>query len=265
MKSTARRGCALLAPSGNRVELFYQTQITAVLIAFARIGTALMFMPGFGEMRIPGRHRLALGMILSLGLMPAIPVTPPDQGITLALLLAREALIGLYIGVGARIVFSALQALGAVISNVSSLSNALAAGDTGYEGSTAVTSLLTMAGVALIFVTDTHHIMLRGLFASYEVIPAGWLPLGDLAGQIARLATRSLYIAALIGAPFFVLAILLNLGLGLANRVMQGMPVFFVAGPAMIFLGLGLLLLAAPAMLMQFSAIFADFFTTLGR
>ena len=245
------------------MELIVQTQITAVLIAFARIGTALIFLPGFGEMRIPGRHRLALGLILSLGLMPAIPVTPPDHSAELALLLAREALIGLYIGLGARILFSALQALGAFIANVTSLSSALAAGDTGYEGSTAITSLLTMAGIALLFATDGHHLILRGLFLSYEIIPPGWLPLSDLVGQIARLVARSFYIAVLMGAPFFLLAIILNLGLGLANRVMPSMPVFFVAGPVNIALGLGLLLLASPAILAWFSDDFARFFLEL--
>ena len=247
------------------MELFFQTQVTAVLIAFARIGTALMFLPGLGEMRIPARHRLALGVILSLGLIPAIPVTPPDQTAQLALLLAREGLIGLYIGVGARILFSALQALGAFIANVTSLSSALAAGDTGYEGSTAITSLLTMAGIALLFATDAHHLMLRGLFHSYELIPPGWLPLGDLAGQVARLVARSFYIAALMGAPFFLLAVLLNLGLGLANRVMPSMPVFFVAGPVNIALGLGLLMLIAPAILVWFSDDFGSFFLELRR
>lgn len=245
------------------MELLVQTQIAAVLIAFARIGTALIFLPGLGEMRIPGRHRLALGLILSLGLMPAIPVTPPEQTAQLALLLAREALIGLYIGAGARILFAALQALGAFIANVTSLSSALAAGDTGYEGSTAITSLLTMAGLALLFATDSHHLMLRGLFLSYELIPAGWLPLSDLTGQIARLVARSFYIAALMGAPFFLLAVVLNLGLGLANRVMPSMPVFFVAGPVNIALGLGLLMLASPAIIAWFSDDFARFFLEL--
>lgn len=247
------------------MEVFAQIQITSVLITFARVGTALMFLPGFGEMRIPARHRLVLGMILAAGLSPAVPVVLPDTSALLTILLAREALIGLYLGAGARILFSALQTLGAIVSNISSLSNALAAGDTGYEGSTAVTSFLTMAGLALIFATDAHHIMLRGVFTSYEIIPAGWTPLGDLASQIVRLAGQSLYIATMIGAPFFVLAVLLNLGLGLANKVMPQMPVFFVAGPLMITLGLGLLMLTAPAMMQHFIDNFAEFFMTLGR
>ena len=52
-----------------------------------------------------------------------------------------------------------------------------------------------------------------------------------------------------MGAPFYVLSLLLNLGMGLANRVMPAMQVFFVAGPGLIVAGLALLALAVPAIL----------------
>lgn len=244
---------------------FFQAEVTSTLIAFARIGTALMFLPGFGEMRVPARHRLGLGMLLAIAMAPLVPVVLPDHGILLTLLLAKEALIGLYLGVGARILFAALHSLGAVIAQASSLSNAFSAGDTTYEGSTTVTSLLTVAGVALIFLTDVHHLMLRGLWASYEVMPAGLVPLGDLAQAAVRLAARSLYIAVMLAAPFHVLAILLNLGLGLANRVMPAMPVFMVLGPVLVLAGLGLFMFSQPALLRHFFTLFADFFMDYGR
>lgn len=234
-----------------------------MLIAFARIGTALMFLPGFGETRVPARHRLGLGLLLSIALQPAIPVVLPETPVLLVLLLAREAVIGLYIGAGARVLFAALHSLGALISGVSSLSNALAAGDPTYEGSSTLASLLTVAGVALIFATDLHHLMLRGLMMSYDALPPRWLPLGELAEQMVKLASKSLYLALLLGAPFAVLGLLFNLGLGLANRVMPAMPVFFVAGPATVMLGLGLLYFTHTAQLTEFSDLFADFFLTL--
>ena len=224
-----------------------------------------MFLPGFGELRIPGRHRLALGMLLAIAMAPMVPIVLPDQSIVLTVLLAKEALVGLYLGVGARILFAALHSLGAIVAQASSLSNALAAGDTSYEGSTTITSLLTVAGGALIFLTDVPHLMLRGLWASYEVMPAALVPLGDLAGAIARLAARSLYIAATLAAPFHVLAILLNLGLGLANRVMPAMPVFMVLGPLLILAGLGLFFYAQSAIFAHFITLFADFFMDYGR
>lgn len=237
--------------------------VVSVLIAFARIGTALMFLPGFGEARVPARHRIGFGLLLALALRPLIPVTLPETPVLLTLLLVREALVGLYIGAGARVLFAALHSLGALIAGVASLSNALAAGDPTYEGSSTIASLLTVAGVALIFLTDTHHLMLRGLMMSYEALPPAWLPLGDMAEQMVKLASKSLYLALLIGAPFYVLGILFNLGLGLANRVMPAMPVFFVAGPATVMLGLGLLYFTQAAQLSAFVDLFAGFFLSL--
>jgi len=241
----------------------YEAQLVAVLVVLARVGTALMFLPGFGETQVPRMHRLTLALLLSIGLRGALPVTLPETPMLLGALLAREALVGLYLGLGARIIFTVLHTLGSIVSFSTSLSNAMAAGNTGYEGSSAISSLLMVAGVALIFVTDVHHLMLRAIFHSYDLLPPAWLPLGDLALQVTRLAIRSLYIAAMLGAPFFVLGILYNLGLGVANRVMPNMPVMFVAGPATVILGLVLLYLTQEALLERFSDLLAEFLMTL--
>jgi flagellar biosynthetic protein FliR len=120
-----------------------------------------------------------------------------------------------------------------------------------------------VAAGALIFLTDSHHLMLRGLAHSYDLLAAGWLPLGDLAGQMVQLAVKSLGVAALLGAPFFVFGVLYNLARGVANRVMPALPVFFVAGPATILVGLWLLWLSSEAILRNFADLFAAFFLTL--
>lgn len=84
---------------------------------------------------------------------------------------------------------------------------------------------------------------------SYALLPPGQLMMGDMAEQIARLGSAAFYISVTIGAPFYVMSLLLNLGMGLANRVMPSMQVFFVLGPGLILAGLAVLLLAAPAIL----------------
>ena len=53
----------------------------------------------------------------------------------------------------------------------------------------------------------------------------------------------------MIAAPFYVMGLVLNVGLGLANRMMPTLPVFCVAAPLLICSGLFVLVLAAPAML----------------
>ena len=111
--------------------------------------------------------------------------------------------------------------------------------------------------LALIFAMDLHHLILGAMVMSYEVFPPGALLTGDLAQQIVRAVAQSFYIGLSVAAPFFVMGLLINLGMGLAARMMPTLPVFFVAAPLLIAAGLLVLGVAAPLMLREFAERFA--------
>ncbi|PHP26556.1 flagellar biosynthetic protein FliR [Limimaricola cinnabarinus] len=233
---------------------FLVSQALLAGLVFARLGAALMFLPGFGEQTIPARHRLLFGLALSAALAPLVPVAPA-QGlaesapVVLLSMFAVEVTIGIWIGTTARILFSALQFAGYQIGMVAGLSNAFAPGTGSFEGSTLIAGALLMAGVALVFATELHHLMIRALLDSYALFPPGRLMLGDLAQQSVRAVAQSFYLGVSLAAPFYVLSLVLNLGMGLANRAMPSLPVFFVAAPILIATGLLGLVAAGPAML----------------
>jgi flagellar biosynthetic protein FliR len=81
---------------------------------------------------------------------------------------------------------------------------------------------------------------------------------GDMADQIARAVSTSFWIAVSITAPFYVLGLLLNLALGLANKMMPTLPVFFVAVPVLIAAALIVLALSGPALFSGFLEFFSD-------
>lgn len=239
--------------------------IVGALLVFARFGTAAMFLPGIGETYVNPRSRLVFAAVLSLALYPATPVPPviTSDTVMLVRLFGQEALIGLWIGMTARILFFALHFAGSLAGYSSGLANALAPSLGSFEGATAVSTALMVAAIALIFATDTHHVIIRALMFSYEMMPFGQPPmLGDLADQTARAVTASLRIGLSISAPFVVMSLMLNLGLGLANRAMPNMPVFFIAQSGLIACGLLVLAISSPAMLRNFITIFADWFGT---
>lgn len=242
------------------IEPFISTLFFSFFVVFARIGTALMFMPGFGEVQIPVRPRLSLAVLISLSLLPLTPIASalPDSAVTAVFLLGVEVLIGLWIGLCARILLSALQFAGFQVGQVSGLANAFGPSFGSFEGATMVATLLLMSAVTMIFVTDTHHLIIRALLASYQVFPPGQFVLADLADQILRVASASLYIGTAIAAPFFVMGVILNLGMGLANRMMPQLPVFFVAASLLIGAGLLILAIAVPAMLDYFLVRFQE-------
>ena len=235
-------------------------QITGAIVVFARIGSILMFMPGFGEGRIPMRFRLIFALVLCLALYPATPVglLHYDSLLSFAPVVGIEVTIGLWIGLTARIIMSALQLAGYQIGFVSGLANAFAPNMDMFQGATIIASALLMFELALIFATDLHHVIIRALLMSYDIFPTGKIILGDMAGQIIKAVDKSFYISLSLATPFYVMGMVMNAGLGLANRMMPSLPVFFVAGP--IFTGAGFYILAvsAPGMVRNFQQYFAE-------
>ncbi len=225
--------------------------IFGYFLVVGRIGSALMFLPGFGETQIPIRARLAFALVLSAALYPITPIAAvlPDSPVSMLLLLASEVTIGLWIGLTARVMLSAMQFAGYQVGQVSGLANAFGPSLGSFEGATLVATLLLLSSVALILATNAHHLILRALIHSYSVFPPGVGLPADLAKQIVRAGGHSLYIGTAVAAPFFLMGLVLNLGMGLANRMMPQLPVFFVAGSLLIGVGLLVLLVAIPSML----------------
>ncbi len=239
-------------------------QVFGVLMVFARLGSALMFMPGFGEANVSPRARLALALVLCIALYPATPVpaVQPGSAVVLARLLAVEVTVGLWIGLTARALFSALQFAGYQIGQIAGLSNAFEPSLGSFQGATMLATFLLLGGIVLLFVTDTHYLIIRALLYSYRIFPFGTMILGDFARQTVKAVSASFYIGLTLSAPFLVMGLILNLGLGLANRMMPTLPVFFVASSALIAVALAVFAVAAPTMLHYFIARFADWLGT---
>lgn len=252
--------------TGDVLTAWATQNVMLVILAFARIGTALILMPGFGESRIPARSKVALGVILCLCMMPALPLPAvPDTPSLVVVLFATEALVGAFLAMCIRLFFVSLHILGGIIGYAAGLSNAFAPPDANFEGASSVAALLHVAMVALVFVTDAHHLILDGLMRSYQIIPPGKVMIADMTEQLARMGSASFYIALMVGAPFVVFTILMNLAMGLANRVMPTMQVFFVAGPGLILLGMSIFAVTAPSILENVMAEMMDWLMVLER
>lgn len=235
------------------------SQFVAVALVFGRIGSALMFMPGFGESFIFVRHRLVAGLMLSLVLAPLVTRgTPPTDSIDFIRAMAVEVTLGIWIGLTARVLLTAMQVAGAQIGMVAGLSNAFAPSIGSFQGSTLIATTLLLGAIAVIFATDAHHLIIAALLNSYDVFPPGLMMPGDLAEQMVRAGQQAFYIGVAISGPFYVMGVVLNVGLGLTNRMLPSLPVFFVAAPVLIATGLLVLFLAVPAAQRTWITYFAE-------
>jgi flagellar biosynthetic protein FliR len=218
------------------------------ILIFARVGSILMLIPALGEQVIPARMRLGFALVFAAVLYPLVtPTLPPLTGDVLQVLvyLLHEIAIGLILGAVTRVVTLAASVAGSTIAFQVGLSGALGAdpANGGIQG-VILGSFLSMLGVALIFATDLHHVALMAIRDSYMIFsPSEPIMWGD-AAQMAIQATASAFVIGVqMSAPFLVLGLVFYLGMGLLGRMMPQLQVFFVAMPATIWVGLGLLAL----------------------
>ncbi|HLI13160.1 MAG TPA: flagellar biosynthetic protein FliR [Alphaproteobacteria bacterium] len=238
-------------------------------LVFARVGTALMLLPGFGESYVSTRIRLLLGLVLAGAVLPIVaPRLPglPASPVALLVLLGGEILIGFFFGAIGRIMILGLSTAGSIIAYQASLANALVTDIIAAEQGAVIASFLTMVGVLLVFVTDLHHLALRALVDSYALFPPGTLPLlGDLANDVSRIVAQSFLIGVQIAAPLIVLGLVFFFGAGLLSRLMPQVQTFFVLQPLQITLGLLVMLLTISAGMLVFLDRFAEVFAPFAR
>ena len=75
-------------------------------------------------------------------------------------------IIGLFLGLTARLALSAIQTAGMIIGLQTSMANAFAYDPTTAQQNAVVGAWMSTVALVLIFVTDLHHLMLRALVDS---------------------------------------------------------------------------------------------------
>jgi flagellar biosynthesis protein FliR len=239
--------------------------ILTAFVIFCRIGGCLMIMPGFSSARIPMQVRLfvVLGVTLALSPLVAPIVTPGVTGAGLGqivFLIVTESLIGAQLGLIGRIFFLALQTLAHAMAMFMGFGMMAGVPLDEAEPIPAMASLVTMTATALIFITNQHWEILRGLAGSYSLIP----PITGLSAQFAliRLVDKlgeAFVLALQISAPFMMFALVVNFAMGVMNKLVQQIPVYFISLPFVIAGGLLMFYFLSAEMLMLFNMRFSSF------
>lgn len=220
-------------------------QVYAGAMVFTRIAAMVMTMPGIGDQAVPVQIRLSFAFLLTLVLTPVVmPVAPapPAELATMALQVVREAFIGLMIGSVLRLFMASLSVAGEIISIQSTLSFAQTSAPGLVEPSTTVATFVGLIGLILIFATNLHHLFLGAMVNSYVIFPFGTAaPVMDSGALAIRTLSEAFRLGIQLSAPVLVLALVFNVALGLAARIMPQFQVFFVASPLMVLFSLAIL------------------------
>lgn len=221
--------------------------ILAVLVIFCRIGGCLVVVPGFATPRIPMQIRLFVAIAVTLALspilMPAVQEAGPGTSLAVLLpLMISESIVGLMIGLMARAFFAALQFFASAVAMFAGVGGMLGTPIDEYDPAPPLAVLITTTATVMVFLTDSHWELLSALLDSYTAIPLQ--EIGDMQGRLVPVVdalSRSFYLCLQVASPFLVYSLLVNLMFGIANRLVQQIPVYFVSMPFVIAGGLVLL------------------------
>lgn len=213
------------------------TAALAVFLIFCRVGGCLMLMPGIGGRLVPMNVRLLLALAVSFAFVPMLFAGVEDKvrdatPVTLVSIIGAEMMTGAIIGLLARIYVDALQSLASFIAQAIGLATSPSMSVEDDEPLPAVAVIFGLTAVALIFMADQHHEIVRSLVDSYARIPAGGLfgarpALADLVDQL----TAAYLLALRIASPFILYSIIVNLAVGIINKFTPQIPVYFIATP----------------------------------
>ena len=236
-------------------------EVFAFFMTFARVSAMVMLMPAIGEMMVPPRVRLVLALAISFVLVPLAAPNPviPEQPLALAALVGREILVGLIIGMAARLVMSALQVAGSTIAMQTGLGFVQAIDPTfGVQGAI-IGTFLSLLAVTVIFASGLYVLLFDAIVRSYAVfVPGAPIPIGDVTTLVLDTVAASFALGMQLSAPFLVFGLIFNLGAGVLSKLMPQLQIFFVAMPASIVLGLSLLMLGCGTLVMWFIEFFSD-------
>lgn len=230
----------------NFEELFqalgvYQ-HMTAVLLGMPRLFLVATIAPFLGGTVVTGQLRLVLVASLYLVLHPMIVDQLPAMdaltfhvGVELALLLFKEALIGLLLGFLAGIAFWTIQSAGFFIDNQRGASMSEGTDMLSGDQTTPTGGLLFQSMTYLFYTTGAFLTFLGVVYSSYEfwpvtsLEPLRWSARAPLffAGRVGWLLTSML----LLSGPIVAACLLTDISLGLVNRFASQLNVYVLAMP----------------------------------
>lgn len=230
---------------------FLVSGVFTFILVFVRFGTAFMIMPGIGDSFVSARVRLLMALAITFALFPVLQPLMPNAGMStfaLLTLIIMEFIIGLFFGTVARIFMTALDTAGMVISIQSGLGNAQLFNPNLATQGSLMGAFMSVTGVVLLFATNLHHLLIMGVFESYQLFPVGAIPdTGSMADMMTRAVQASFTIGVKMAAPFIVITLLIYTGMGVLARLMPQVQVFLIALPIQILLALIMLTLILAA------------------
>ncbi|MED3563671.1 flagellar biosynthetic protein FliR [Bacillus xiapuensis] len=206
------------------------------LLVFVRITTFMVTAPIFSGRQTPALYKIGFSGVLSILCVGMIkdPIHSPELG-TLILLILKEFIVGIVLGMTANILLYSVQLAGSLIDLQIGFSMANLFDPT-FETNTQLTGRMqNLIAVLVLLSTNGHLLLIKGILTSFDWIgiqasvPAGVD--GRLSAFLLQCVVQMFMIGFMMAAPIIGTLFIVDIGLGIIARTVPQMNFFAVAPP----------------------------------
>ncbi len=243
--------------------------LPAFLLVLVRVTGFMATVPIFSYRNIPVIHKIGLSVALSFIIVTTIQNPLIALNGEYFLLLIKELMVGLSIGFIAAILLYALQVAGGFIDLQMGFAIAnVFDPQTGIQ-SPLIGRYLYIFAILFLLSIDAHHMILNGIYLSYQFAPIDeWIFMfgeGNVARLVSDTVVTMFYIAFQMAIPVVGCLFLVDLALGIVSRTVPQVNVFIVGLPLKIFVSFFVLLLVIPIMFQMIEALSIDMLETMRK
>jgi len=237
-------------------------RIPGYFLIFVRVASVFWLIPLFAVKSVSVYFKVAFSLVVTFVLIGVVPppAIPMDDPYVLLLAIGKEALLGVTIGFAIRILFTAIQATGQIISIQMGFSFAQTMDPFSQTQTGVLDQFQYLLALMIFFAVDGHHLIIRGLCDSYKQLPLASPAMSKGLIEYIISSTGSIFSLGLkIGAPVVVALFLVELSLGLLSRMMPQMNIFAVVFPIKIAVGFAVIMVSVPLLVFVFKKLLAGF------
>lgn len=226
-------------------------KISVLLLIFVRVSAFFVSVPFFSYRTIPPQLKIALAFVLSWMMYYTFQIEAfPIDG-NYILLILKEAIIGLMLGVAAHIIISAVQIAGGFIDFEMGFALAnIIDPQTGTQ-SPLMGQFFNFLIIFVLLSINGHHLILDGIFYSYKFMPMDQIfpKFGDAntVEFIIKLFSSVFAIAFQMSAPIIATLFLVTIALGITGKTVPQLNIFVVGFPIKIAIGFLVLIVSMGA------------------
>lgn len=216
------------------------------LLILARVAALISAAPFFNTSGVPAR--IKVGISLGISFLLAFQIDYYDLNyateVGFALMVAREVLVGLVIGLSANIAMYTLAFAGHIIDMDIGFSMVQLFDPLTNQESSAFGSFYTYLVMLVMLASNMHYFVIRALMDTFDMIPLGGAVFHTegLYEAIVAFAVEYITIGFRIVLPVFGATLLLNIVLGVLAKAAPQMNMFVVGMQLKVFMGLAVLL-----------------------